>query len=680
MTQTNPLLAPWTGPFGSPPFAEIRAEHFRPAFDAGIAELRAEVEAIRRAPEPATFENTILAFERMGKTLDRVERVFFHLAGANSTDELEAIEREIAPRLAREANAIYLDETLFRRVDAVRAGLETSGLDSEARRLVERHHLAFTRAGAALPPEKRARLAEIGERLATLGATFGQNVLADEKSFAMVLEGPEDLVGLSAEFLDSAARTAAERGHPGKHVVTLSRSSMEPFLQYSARRDLREKALRAFLARGANAGTHDNSPVIAETVRLRAEKAKLLGYANFAQHKLADTMAKTPAAAMGLLKQVWAPARAAALREGEALQAMIAAEGGNFKLAPWDWRYYAEKRRAALFDFDEGAVKAHLPVERVVEAAFHVAHRLFGLTFEERHDVQLPHSDARAWSVTDANGAPVALFIGDYFARRSKHGGAWMSSLRDQSRFDGEVRPIVLNVMNSARGGEGAASLLSFDEAHTLFHEFGHALHGILSNVTYPKLSGTHVARDFVELPSQLYESWFDQPEVLARFARHHITGEPMPKEFLDKLTAARTFGQAFSTVEFLASAFLDMAVHDLSDPGDIDIAEFQAEILADIGMPDAIAIRHSATHFGHVFSGEGYSAGYYSYMWSEVLDSDAFEAFKEAGDIFDPALSERLKTYIYSAGNSRPPDEAYLAFRGRAPKPEALLRKRGFA
>ena len=680
MTRDNPLLAEWTGPFAAPPFDKIREEHFRPAFAEAIARLRAEVEAIRTSSEAPTFENTILAFERMGVTLDRVERVFSHLTGTDGTDELEAIEREMAPLLAREANAIYLDETLFRRVDAVHAGLASSGLDDEAKRLVERHRLAFIRSGAALPQDKRTRLAEIGERLATLGATFGQNVLADEKAFTLLLEGPDDLAGLPPEFLSSAARVAADRGHPGKHAVTLSRSSLEPFLQFSARRDLREKALRAFLARGANGGAHDNGPVMAETVRLRAEKARLLGYQTFAEHKLADTMAKTPETAMELLRRIWAPAREAALRDLDALQAMISSEGGNFQIQPWDWRYYSEKRRLELFDFDEGALKAHLPLERVIEAAFHVAHRLFGLSFEERKDVALPHPDARAWSVTDAKGDPVALFIGDYFARATKRGGAWMTSWRDQSRLDGDVRPLVVNVMNFARGGEGGSSLLSIEEAHTLFHEFGHGLHGMLSNVTYPTLSGTHVARDFVELPSQLYEHWLEQPEVLSRFARHHETGAPMPPKFLEKLRAARNHGQAIGTVEFLASAFVDMAAHDISEPGDIDVAALQRAELAKIEMPDAIAIRHSAPHFQHIFSGEGYSAGYYSYLWSAVLDCDAFEAFTESGDVFNPELADRLKRFIYSAGNSRPPEAAYLAFRGREPRVEALLRERGFA
>jgi len=676
----NPLLAAWTGPFGAPPFSQVRPEHFRPAFTAAIDERRAEIAAIKDNPEPPSFENTILALERAGGALDRVGRVFFHLAGADSNDEIEAIEREMAPLLARERNAVYLDDVLFQRVDAVYAARENPKLDAEARRLIERYRLAFVRSGAGLPAETKARLAEIAERLATLGAEFGQNVLADEKSFVLFLEEPADLAGLPSEFLAAAAETAAQRGKPGKHAVTLSRSSIEPFLQFSARRDLREKAFRAFVARGANGGAHDNAAIMSETVRLRDERARLLGYASFADYRLDDTMAKTPSAATGLLSQVWTPARAQALRDADALQAMIAEEGGNFELKPWDWRYYAEKRRRALYDFDEGVLKAHLPLERIIEAAFHVAHRLFGLSFVELRDIELPHKDARAWSVSDASGATIALFIGDYFARPSKHSGAWMNALRDQAKLDGKILPIVLNTMNFAKPGAGEACLLSYDEAHTLFHEFGHALHGMLSDVTYPWLSGTHVARDFVELPSQLYEHWLDQPEILRQFARHHETGEPMPEALLEKVKAARRYGQGFATVEFLGSAFFDMAVHSLANPGEIDVAALQARELAAIEMPQTIAPRHSAPHFQHIFSGEGYSAGYYSYLWSEVLDADGFEAFLETGDAFNPALAARLKRFIYSAGNSRPPEDLYAAFRGRAPHPDALLRKRGFA
>ena len=670
----NPLLAPWTTAFGEPPFSKIKLEHFRPAFAAAISEWRAEREAIKVNPAPPNFENTVLALERAGQTLDRVERVFYHLVGVASGEEIEALQREIDPQLAREYADAALDDALFARLDAVHSVRD--GLDAEARRLVERRWLAFQRAGAGLPAEKKQRLAAIAERLASLGAAFGQNVLGDEKAYVLMLENEADLEGLPASAIAAAAETATERGQPGQWAITLSRSSVEPFLQFAARRDLRERVWRAFVARG----TGGNGPVMSETVALRAELAGLLGYATFADFKLADTMAGRPAAALDLLERVWRPARAAALEDGKALQAMIAEEGGNFELQPWDWRYYAEKRRQSLYDFDEGAIRAHLPLDNVLAAAFDVAGRLFGLTFEERSDVDLPHPDARAWEAKDAGGRHVALFIGDFFARPEKRSGAWMSAFRDQHRLDGEVTPIVVNVLNAARGAKGEPALLSHEEARTLFHEFGHGLHGMLSDVTYPYLSGTSVARDFVELPSQLYEHWLDRPEVLSRFARHYQTGAPIPDELVARMTRAKAHGQAHATVEFLASAFTDMKAHGLADAAAIDVSALEARELAALGMPAAIVPRHAAPHFQHIFSGGGYAAGYYSYLWSEVLDADAFEAFVESGDVFDPALAGRLRKFIYAAGGARAPDELYAAFRGRAPDPAALLRKRGLA
>jgi peptidyl-dipeptidase Dcp len=670
----NPLLAPWTTAFGEPPFSRIRLEHFRPAFDAAIAEWKAEREAIKAAP--ASFDATILGLERAGQTLDRVERAFYHLVGTASGDEIEAIQREIQPRLARESADMLLDDALFVRVDAVHADL--ASLDAEAQRLVERRWLAFRRAGAGLPGEKKQRLAEIAERLASLGAAFGQNVLGDEKGYALVLGSEAELEGLPDSARAAAQAAAEERGHPGKWVVTLSRSSVEPFLQFSARRDLREQVWRAFVSRGA--GARDNGPVMSETLALRTEMAGLLGYQTWADYRLDDTMARTPAAALDLLHRVWTPARAAALEEAKALQAMIAQEGGNFELQPWDWRYYAGKRRQALYDFDESALRAHLPLENVIAAAFDVAGRLFGLQFEPRADVDLPHPDARAWEVKDAEGRHLALFIGDFFARPEKHSGAWMSGFRDQHRLDGGATPIVVNVLNAARGAKGEPALLSHDEARTLFHEFGHALHGMLSDVAYPYLSGTNVARDWVELPSQLYEHWLDRPEVLSRFARHYETGAPMPQDLIDRMKRARAYGQAHETIEFLASAFTDMKAHALSEAGSVDARALEAAGLKALGMPAAIVPRHAAQHFQHIFSGDGYSAGYYSYLWSEVLDADAFEAFVEAGDVFDPALAGKLRRCVYAAGGTRPPDELWQAFRGRAPDPAALLRKRGLA
>ncbi|RBP17318.1 peptidyl-dipeptidase Dcp [Roseiarcus fermentans] len=673
----NPLLEPWTGPFEAPPFDRIAPGHFRPAFDVALSEARAEIDAVAVNPDAPTFANTIEALERSGAALDRVAKVFFTLAGADTSDEIEAIEREIAPKLARHRSDTYLNEALFRRVDALKAQAAGLGLTAEQARVLDRYHLDFVRAGAGAEPEAKARLAAIGERLATLSAAFGQNVLADEKAWTLWLDDG-DLDGLPDFTVASAARLAAAHGEPGRYLVTLARSSVEPFLQFSARRDLREAAFRAWAARGENGGATDNRAIAAETIRLRAERARLLGYESHAHYRLADTMARTPQAALDLLESVWAPGVAAAEREAEALAAIAAGEGGNFQVAPWDWRYLSEKRRKAEFDFDESAVKPYLQLDRVIEAAFHAASRLFGLSFSERSDLALPHPDARAWTVS-RDGAPIALFVGDYYARPSKHSGAWMSNIRGQDRLDGPRLPIVLNVMNFAKGGEGEAALLSFDDARTLFHEFGHALHGMLSDVTYPAVSGTRVPGDFVEFPSQLYEHWLEQPELLRRFAVHYQTGEPMPEALIDKLVRARRFNQGFATVEYTASALVDLALHLEPRPDDLDVVAFERAELQRIGMPDGIAMRHRTPHFQHVFSG-GYSAAYYSYLWSEVLDADGFEAFAEAGDLFDPEVARRLHDFVYSAGGSRDFEEAYRAFRGRPPSPDALFRKRGLA
>jgi peptidyl-dipeptidase Dcp len=673
----NPLLEPWTGPFEAPPFERIEPGHFRPAFDAALKDTRREIDAVAVDPAAPAFANTIEALERSGRSLDRVAKVFFNLAGAATNDELQAIEREIAPILSRLSSDIYLNDALFKRVDALKAGEDRLGLSPEQARVLERYHLKFTRAGAGLPEEAKARLAAIGERLATLAAEFGQNVLADEKAWLMLLD-KEDLGGLPDFYCASAARIASERGHPEHFAVTLSRSSIEPFLQFSDRRDLREAAFRAWAARGENGGASDNRAIAAEMVRLRAERARLLGYESYAHYRLADTMAKTPRAALDLLESVWAPGVSSARKDEEALQAIVADEGGNFKVAPWDWRYLAEKRRKAEFDFEEGELKPYLQLDRMIEAAFYAASRLFGLSFEERFDLKLYDPDVRAWTVRGRDGAAVALFVGDYFARPSKRSGAWMSNFRGQEKLDGPQLPIVVNVMNFAKGAEGEASLLSLADARTLFHEFGHALHGMLSDVTYPLISGTHVAGDFVEFPSQLYEHWIKEPEMLRRFALHYKTGEPMPEELIGKLLDARRFNQGWATVEYTASALVDLRLHLDPSPTDVDVVAFERQELKRIGMPDAIAMRHRTPHFQHIFSG-GYSAAYYSYLWSEVLDADGFEAFEEAGDIFDAEVARRLHDFVYAAGGSRDYEAAYEGFRGRPPSPGALFRKRGF-
>ena len=676
----NPFFDPWTGPFEVPPFARMAPEYILPAFERGFAQHDAEIAAVADQSEAPTFENTIAALERSARLLDRVTGVFFNLAGAHTNEALQKIEREIRPKLTAHHNRILHNEVLFRRIDALHQERDRLGLTAEQERVLDRYHVMYRRAGAGLEPATKKRLAEITERMATLGTTFGQNVLADEQSYTLVLETGEDLAGLP-DFLRSAARAAAaERNMPGKHVITLSRSSVEPFLQFSARRDLREKAFRAWLARGDNGDKTDNKEIIAETIGLRAERAKLLGYESFAHYRLDDAMAKTPEAVRGLLERVWKPARAGALADRDAMQELVREEGGNFRIAPWDWRYYAEKLRKVRCDLDEATVKPYFQLNHIIEAAFYTAYRLFGLSFEPRKDIAAWHPDVQVWEVRGAAGRHVGLFFGDYFARSSKRSGAWMTTLRDQEKLSGDIRPLVVNVMNFNKGGDGQPTLLSFDDARTLFHEFGHALHGLLSDVTYPMIACTNVLTDWVELPSQLYEHWLEQPDILRRFAIHYRNGRAIPDDLLKRILDARTFNKGFATVEYVACALVDLEMHLLKDTAGFDVTKFEDDALSRIGMPAEIAMRHRLPHFAHVFSGGGYAAAYYSYMWSEVLDADAFAAFEETGNIFDPATAKKLHANVYAIGGTRDPEELYLAFRGRMPTPDALLKGRGLA
>jgi peptidyl-dipeptidase Dcp len=676
---SNPLLAPWTTPHEMPPFDQIRPEHFLPAFNRAFAANIKEIEAIAASRAKPTFGNTIEALERAGRTLDRAATVFYNLAGADTNEAIQAIERKIAPRFAKHGMRIYQDARLFKRVDALMKQKDGLGLSEEQARVLERYHRGFVRAGAGLAPKARARMAAIAERLATLGTKFNQNVLADEQAYLLVLETEDELAGLPEALRAAAAQTAAERGHKGKYAISLARSSIEPFLQFSARRDLREQAYSAWRQRGAGGGKTDNRRIIAEVLALRAERAQLLGFETSADAALEFTMAKTPRNVRKLLMDVWKPAKERAAAERADLDTAVLAEGGNFEVAGWDWRYYAEKVRKAKFDVDEGDVKPYLPLDGVIAAAFDCANRLFGVSFNERKDLPVYHPEVRCFEVTAADGRHIGLFLGDYFARPSKRSGAWMSGWRKAHKLDPEeVRPIVVNVLNFAKGAPGEPALLSIDDARTLFHEFGHGLHGLLSNVTYPSVSGTSVERDFVELPSQLYEHWMMQAQVLKRFARHYKTGQPLPEALLDKIKAARNFNQGFATVEYTAAAILDLDLHTLKDADRLDVDAFERETLERIGAPAEIGMRHRIPHFQHIIG--GYASGYYSYMWSEVMDADAFSAFEEAGDIFDPRLSRKLYENIYSAGGTRDPAKLYKAFRGRQPKVQALLEKRGLA
>jgi peptidyl-dipeptidase Dcp len=677
----NPFASRWETPFRLPPFAAIKPEHIRPAFDAALAKHKDEIAAIVADKAAPDFANTIEALERAGRALSRVGGVFYNLTGADTNEALQAIERDLSPITSRHWSAIMMDEGLFARVDAVNARRDTLGLNPEQARLLERTYKGFIRSGAQLNPEDKKRLAAINERLAGLGTQFSQNVLKDESCYALFIADEAGLAGLP-EFVKAAmARAAADRGKPGQHAVTLSRSIIEPFLTFSTRRDLREEAFIAWSKRGENGGESDNRAIVAEMVKLRAEKAKLLGYPTFAHFKLDDAMAKTPEHVRGLLELVWKPAKARAAREAADLAALAQNEGENGPIRPWDWRHYAEKVRQKTFALDEAVLKQYLQLDRVRQAAFDVAGKLFGLSFAERPELKGYHPDVRIFEVKEtASGRHIGLFVGDYFARASKRSGAWMSAFRGQRKLDGETRPIIVNVCNFAKPAEGKPALLSLDDARTLFHEFGHALHGLLSDVTYGSLAGTSVARDFVELPSQLYEHWFLTREVMREYCHHAETGEAIPAVLIEKIEKAQTFNQGFATVDYTSSALVDLAFHSLEAPAEVDPLAFEAAELARIGMPSEITMRHRTPHFTHVFSGDGYSAGYYSYLWSEVMDADAFNAFTETGDVFSPAVAEKLKRYIYSAGDTRDAAEAYTLFRGRLPTPDALLEKRGLA
>lgn len=672
----NPFFNTWDTPFGAPPFDEIKTEHFMPAFKETMLEHKSEIKAITTNERTPDFDNTIAAMELAGSGLSRVSRVFFNLTGTESNDELQALQREVSPMLTRHGNEIRMNEDLFKRVLAVYQAREEANLTPEQLRLLERTYNSFVRTGANLSAEQRAELAKINERISALTTEFGQNSLNDSRAFKLVLE-EKDLDGLPKAQRDAAAATAQAMGLENKYVITLNRASVEPFLQFSNRRDLREQAFNAWSKRGDNDNEFDNKKIIAEIVALRAQRAQLLGYKNHSEFVLSDAMASTPETAMDLLMKVWKPAVAKANQESAWLKEQMAAEGKEHELKPWDWRYYAEKVRKEKFDLNQGEIAEYFELENMLKAKFYVAERLFGLTFTERHDIPVYNPVVRVWEVKDKLGNSIGLFYGDYYARPSKRSGAWMSSFRTQQKLAGNVKPIIINNMNLNKPAEGEATLMSFSDAVTLFHEFGHALHGLLSNVTYPSLAGTNTPRDWVEFPAQLYEHFIEQPEMLKQFARHYKTNEPMPDALLERIKQASTFNQGFATVEYTASALVDMAYHQLTEVKDLDVKAFEDQVLSEYGKPEAIIMRHRSPHFGHIFAG-GYSSAYYAYMWSEILDADGFDAFLEAKDIFDEDTANRLYEFIYSRGATLDYFDAYQGFRGRKPNTDALLRNRG--
>ncbi len=673
----NPFFKEFDTPFGAPPFDRIEIEHYRPAFEKGMQEQLAEVAAITEGADSATFANTIERLERSGRMLSRVSGVFFNLNSAHTNDQLQTLAKEINPRLAKHGDDISLNEQLFARVKAVYETRARLDLTPEQDKLLEETYRGFVRGGANLADNKKARFREINEELSLLSTQFGENLLKEMNSLTLLIDDEEDLTGLPASVRESAAATAASQGHEGKWGFTLQRTSWTPFLQFSERRDLRKKLYTAYMNLCNRDKARDNKSLAARTAALRAERVQLLGYKTHAHYVLEENMAETPDRVYGLLDKIWKPALARAMAERDALQALIEKQGGDFQLAAWDWWYYSEKLRKAEYDFDEQAVKPYLELERVKQAAFDVAGKLWGITLELRDDVPVYHPDVQAYEVKDSDGRHLALFYVDFFTRESKRGGAWMNNYREQWREAGrDIRPIIVNCCNFSKPAAGQPALLGLDEARTLFHEFGHALHGIFANGTYASLSGTNVPRDFVEFPSQMMENWAFAREFLPTYAVHHDTGRPIPKQLVEKLQQASKFNQGFATTEYLAASLLDMDWHAHSDTTVKDPMKFEAGVARRIGLIPEIMFRYRTPYFAHIFAG-GYSAGYYSYVWSEVLDADGFELFKEKG-LFDPALARSFRKNILEAGASEPPMVLYVRFRGAEPKIDALLKRRG--
>ncbi|MFN3575239.1 MAG: M3 family metallopeptidase [Phenylobacterium sp.] len=674
-----PLLAPWTGPYGGvPPFDKVVVADFAPALEAGMAQHLKEIEAIANNPAPPTFENTIVALERSGAVLDRVETIYGVWGSTLSTPEVREIETAMAPKMAAHGDAILQNAKLFQRIEAVYEGREAAGLNPEQSRLAWRHWNRFVRAGAKLDPAAKARVAEINGELAQAFTTFSQNLLADETDYVLYLKTEAELRGLPDDVRSAAAAAAEERGRPGEYAILNTRSSMDPFLTYSQRRDLREKVWRTYYSRGDNGDAHDNNGVIQKILKLRAERARLLGYPTHAHWRLEAAVAKTPEAAMELMMRVWPSAVARVHEEVAEMQAIADAEKAGVKIEPWDYRYYAEKVRADRYDLDMNEVKAYLQLDKLVDGMFWAAGEVYGMSFTPVTNVPVQHPDVRVWEVK-RGGGHLGLFYFDPYARAGKRSGAWMNAYRSQQKLDGPITPIVSNNSNFVKPAPGEPVLISWDDATTLFHEFGHAIHGLLSNVTYPSLAGTSVPRDYVEFPSQVNEAWLPTRQVLSRFALHHETGEPMPEELAKKIERASTFRQGFDVTEYLASALIDMKLH-LAGDADIDPDAFEREELAKLGMPAELPMRHRTPQFAHVFASDGYSAGYYSYLWAEVLSQDAAEAFKESpGGMYDEGVAKRMVDHILSVGDTVDQAEAYRAFRGRDADVGAYLRDKGF-
>ncbi|MBC7899281.1 MAG: M3 family metallopeptidase [Saprospiraceae bacterium] len=676
---TNPLLEKWSGPYGGlPPFDKVKVTDFKPALVEAMEQNLGEVMLIGANKAAPTFENTIAEMERSGRVLTNVQTVFDIWSGSLSTPEVRAVETEMGPKLAALSDKIYQNEQLFKRIEAVFNSPEKAKLAPEQQRLTWVYYTNFVRSGARLKPAEKTRLSEINQKLSGLFTKFSQNLLSEENDRFLTLTAEADLAGLSQDLKDAAANAAASKKVKG-WVISNTRSSIDPFLTYSSRRDLREKAWKMFINRGDNGDTKDNNAGISEILQLRAERAKLLGYETHAHWRLENTMAKTPERAMELMNSVWPAAIARVKEEVADMQKLADKEGAKIKIEPWDYRFYSEKVRKERYDLDQDEVKQYLQLDKIREGMFFVAGELFNFTFSPVTNVPVYHADVKVWEVKDkTSGKHVGLWYFDPYARDGKRSGAWMNAYRNQERIDGEVTTIVSNNSNFVQGKSGEAVLISWDDATTMFHEFGHALHGLSSNVTYPTVSGTNVARDYVEFPSQLLEHWLSTPEVLQKFAVHYQTGKPIPQVLVDRIAKASTFNEGFDTTEYLSSALVDMKLH-LAGDAKIDADKFERETLAALGMPNELVMRHRTPQFGHVFSGDGYSAGYYSYLWSDVLTADSYGAFVEGKGPYDKAVGEKLRKNIFSVGNTIDPADAYRSFRGRDPQTDALMIKRGF-
>lgn len=672
----NPFLSQYDTPFSVPPFEKILNRHYLPAFREGIKEQEAEIQAIIANPEPPTFANTIETLEKSGQLLNRVSQVFFNLREANTNDSLNAIAEEIMPELTAHTDGINLNEKLFARIKAIHENQAQENLNTEQKMVLQKYYNNFVRGGANLSPEDKEKFKKINSELVLLSLKFGTNQLNETNAYKLIIDTQEDLSGLPEGIVAAAAETARENDLEGKWVFTLQNPSIMPFLQYADNRKLREQIYKAYINRGSQDNANNNWDNISRMVSLRVQKAQLLGFPDYASYALSNNMAKKPESVYQLCNQIWEAALPIAKQEARELQKMIDREGGKFKLAPWDWRYYSEKLKKEIYDLNETEISQYFPLEEVRKGAFHVANKLYGLTFEQLNDIPLPHPDALAFEVKEANGKHVGIYYADYFPRASKSSGAWMDAYRPQSKLLNSS-PVITNVCNFTKPTGNTPALLTFDEACTLFHEFGHALHGLLSECTYPSVAGTSVAHDFVELPSQIMENWAAAPEVLKNYTHHWKTGEPMPQALIDKIQASSHFNQGFVVTEFMSAALLDMAYHSLQDSTPIDAQKFETETLQKLGLIPEITVRYRSPYFGHIFNG-GYSAGYYAYTWAEVLDADAFAAFKETGDVFNPEKALAFRENILSKGGSDDPMKLYQQFRGQTPTIDALLKRKG--